>query len=325
MPATQAPQLPHRVPREAPAEASTGCHVRIVVPAPLEAGRMLGLSVQDLVVHAVDDPRAASYGWLAGDRVLQLNGHPLSTDAELASTLGEALRSHRSTGSALIFDVWRPSIRDVAGTQEVYAGFGQGQASPAADVLRPDSTVPASSWEPYEPIPGLPRQVGANPLQFPQPPAEMPAGCHARIVVPAPLESGRVLGLSLQDLVVQSVDDPRAASYDWTPGDRILRLNSLQVSTDAEFHSALGEALRSHRIDGSALVFDVWRPSIRDPGYRQGQASPAADVPRQAPAPPAEEKPVGQPRRRACCCGGQRLDEPEIVVDQDDVVQQLDT
>jgi len=88
---------------------------------------------------------------------------------------------------------------------------------------------------------------------------ERPAGFRAKIIATAPLEMGRMLGLTVQDLVVSSIDDPRASRCGWMVGDRILRVNSMCVRTDVGLLTALEEAWRSYRFIGKAPVFEIWR------------------------------------------------------------------
>lgn len=177
----------------------------------------------------------------------------------------------------------------------------------------------------------------------PQPPADGPV----RICVPAPLDGGQMLGLSVLNLVVVSVDDPRASNYGWTAGDKILRLNGYSLFNDEQLRTALFEAIHSHRVIGSALVFDVWRPmvigvagNLCTTGQSEGQppsatASPPEPAPsclpqtpaqvetqRPAPAQSLEPQLPNPQRRRPCCCGDQRLEEPELLVVEDDLHKQ---
>mmetsp|Transcript_32136 Transcript_32136/g.84919 ORF Transcript_32136/g.84919 Transcript_32136/m.84919 type:complete len:436 (+) Transcript_32136:74-1381(+) len=142
-----------------------------------------------------------------------------------------------------------------------------------------------------------------------------------RIMVPAPLSGERMLGIVVQDLVVCSVDDPRASSCGWLPGDRIRCVNGQPVGSDAALADALALALRSHRATGAAMAFDVWRPAGHSPGpVLQPPAPQPPSAPLRAASPPpkipAKTPPKTPPlqRRIRCCCGEEDEDDTELEV-----------
>jgi len=108
-------------------------------------------------------------------------------------------------------------------------------------------------------------------------PPESSATHLVRITVPSPLSGDRMLGILVQDLVVYSVDDPRARQLGWQEGDRVLRLNENVLRSDQHLADALASALRVHRASAAPLIFEVFRgrPSSvvdRDwQGYLQSQ------------------------------------------------------
>mmetsp|Transcript_104113 Transcript_104113/g.324611 ORF Transcript_104113/g.324611 Transcript_104113/m.324611 type:complete len:552 (-) Transcript_104113:39-1694(-) len=82
-------------------------HLRVVVPFPIE-GSKLGLTVKQLVVAAVTDPRALDFGWALGDRILKVSGVPVANTRALSAALTGALSAWQATGQPIVFDIWRP-------------------------------------------------------------------------------------------------------------------------------------------------------------------------------------------------------------------------
>lgn len=89
-----------------PGRRSTSGHVRIIISQPLEGGK-LGLTVKDMTVVEIADPRAAHHGWMVGDRILQVNGVPVQSTAEFSAEVAKAMAAHQKAGVPVAFDVWR--------------------------------------------------------------------------------------------------------------------------------------------------------------------------------------------------------------------------
>lgn len=73
---------------------------------PLEGGR-LGLTVTDLVVAAIADPRARDHGWVLGDKILQINGTPVQSMQYFTAELARAMAEYNALSRPVIVDVWR--------------------------------------------------------------------------------------------------------------------------------------------------------------------------------------------------------------------------
>jgi len=76
----------------------------------LMADGSLGFIVKDMVIAEINDPQASACGWALGDRILCVNGVPISTMQELSRELDKAVQGFRSSSRPLIFDIWRHSV-----------------------------------------------------------------------------------------------------------------------------------------------------------------------------------------------------------------------
>jgi len=76
------------------------------------------------------------------------------------------------------------------------------------------------------------------------------------LVMPRLLEGGKI-GLAIDQLEVNEVLDPMAASCGFRVGDRFLAVNGVAVSTQDEFRVALQYAIREYQTRGTALKFQV--------------------------------------------------------------------
>jgi len=112
-------------------------HLRIVMPNPLDGGT-LGVTLKDMVVVAIPDPRAFQFGWAVGDRVLQVNGFPVCNSQEYAKELSKAMSSYQTTAKPMVFDIWRQPLIATG----VHVG---GMARASAYHTYPSSTQPKFS------------------------------------------------------------------------------------------------------------------------------------------------------------------------------------
>merc|ERR1712113_578524 len=87
--------------------SSADGHLKVDVPHLLD-GNKLGVSVKDLAIESIADPRALQFGWAVGDRVMQVNAFPVCRMDEFANELAKAVSSYQANGKALVFDIWRP-------------------------------------------------------------------------------------------------------------------------------------------------------------------------------------------------------------------------
>jgi len=153
-------------------------HLRIVVPHPLE-GSKLGLTVKQLVVATVADPRALEFGWALGDQILKVNGVPVSNTRELSAALTGALNAWKATGQAMVFDIWRPPAT-AAGGETGGVGFMGPPLPPGQDLLHPPPTatgaMPPGAWAGH---PGLPpgTMPGASCPAGPLDPRQLQGQC----------------------------------------------------------------------------------------------------------------------------------------------------
>mmetsp|Transcript_84685 Transcript_84685/g.263451 ORF Transcript_84685/g.263451 Transcript_84685/m.263451 type:complete len:283 (-) Transcript_84685:33-881(-) len=82
------------------------------MPHPLDADKV-GLAVVEddqqryLVIEAIPDLRALQFGFAVGDRVLRLNGTPMSSIPEFVREKSRAMAMYRADACPLIFDIWR--------------------------------------------------------------------------------------------------------------------------------------------------------------------------------------------------------------------------
>ncbi|CAE8612285.1 unnamed protein product [Polarella glacialis] len=94
------------------ATQGSGSQVRITVPQLMEDGR-LGLTIQNCWVSAITDPRSSQWGWIIGDHILQVNGHPVSDMQQLSLEISRAVDTHKAVSHPVVFDVWRPSASPI--------------------------------------------------------------------------------------------------------------------------------------------------------------------------------------------------------------------
>jgi len=78
-----------------------------------------------------------------------------------------------------------------------------------------------------------------------------------QIIMPRLLDGDKV-GLTFSDdLLVKQLADTRAAQYGWSPGDRVLKVNGVSVSSKKTFVVALDRARQTNLSTGQPVVFDV--------------------------------------------------------------------
>ncbi|CAE7369361.1 unnamed protein product [Symbiodinium sp. CCMP2456] len=115
-----------------------------------------------------------------------------------------------------------------------------------------------------------------------------------QIVIPQPLEGGRVgLNLSEDDLVVNNFGDLRAYDLGFRVGDRLLQVNQVPVFRESDFKFVMQDALRRNSERGEPLVFHILRRQGADgaSGTSVGlpqSIAPIAAVRAPAPAAPPE-------------------------------------
>jgi len=83
----------------------------------LMADGSLGFIVKDMAIAEITDPQASACGWAFGDRILCVNGVPISTMQELSRELDKAVQGFRLSSRPLIFDIWRHSVATLAALQ----------------------------------------------------------------------------------------------------------------------------------------------------------------------------------------------------------------
>lgn len=90
----------------------------IVVERLLEGGR-LGLAVKDLHILGIVDAAANVHGWTVGDRIVSVNGAPVSTQEDFDQALQTALAQHWACQEPLRFE----TCSDLLQQQDAASGF----------------------------------------------------------------------------------------------------------------------------------------------------------------------------------------------------------
>lgn len=135
----------HGPPKQPMLMADGQRRLQIVVPQPLEGGRVgLNLSEDDLVVNNFGDLRAYDLGFRVGDRLLQVNQVPVFRESDFKFVMQDALRRNSERGEPLVFHLLRRGGDGPSGPQSAPAPLARGPvpAPPAAAAAAPAAPAP---------------------------------------------------------------------------------------------------------------------------------------------------------------------------------------
>lgn len=161
---------------------SSGVHVKVIVPHPLD-GERLGLTMKSTVVAAIADPRAVQFGFELGDQILQINHFSVATFHDFARELLKALQVNRATGRPMEFDVLRSHASRMTPTD--HAGFREASPNHRLPhcVSPPHPPCACRGSTPYVALPPQhSRPLPAPP--FPTTTATSPCVCNHGIMAP---------------------------------------------------------------------------------------------------------------------------------------------
>jgi hypothetical protein len=100
------------------------------------------------------------------------------------------------------------------------------------------------------------------------------------VIVQHPLEGGRLgINLTNEDLVITGLLDPRADAFGFVAGDRVTHINSVPVTSRADFVEALKAAMQNNKTYGQSVVVHVVNQSAQGHPVKASQAFVLPDVP----------------------------------------------
>jgi len=110
-----APPAPPPAPAAAAPKPPEGPEVQVVVPI-VPPGGVLGLNLSEADLHVTGfaRPAAQAYGFVVGDRILAINGIPVSHQEEFVYWLGVARDRNASLREPIVFTVYRAQNLGVA-------------------------------------------------------------------------------------------------------------------------------------------------------------------------------------------------------------------